>query len=67
MNREEKAPDSTKAALDVITEKYGFPAKAIVSMSDVVEALYTNGDKKYITDEIKAEIDKYYTEYGASK
>ena len=67
MNREEKAPDSTKAALDVITEKYGFPAKAIVSMSDVVEALYTKGDKKYITDEIKAEIDKYYAEYGASK
>ena len=67
LNREEKAPDSTKAALDVITEKYGFPAKAIVSMSDVVEALYTNGDKKYITDEIKAEIDKYYAEYGASK
>ena len=67
LNREEKAPDSTKAALDVITEKYGFPAKAIVSMSDVVEALYTKGDKKYITDEIKAEIDKYYTEYGASK
>ena len=67
LNREEKAPDSTKAALDVITETYGFPAKAIVSMSDVVEALYTNGDKKYITDEIKAEIDKYYAEYGASK
>lgn len=67
LNREEKAPDSKKAALDVITEKYGFPAKAIVSMSDVVEALYTNGNKKYITDEIKAEIDKYYAEYGASK
>ena len=67
LNREENAPDSTTAALDVITEKYGFPAKAIVSMSDVVEALYTNGDKKYITDEIKAEIDKYYAEYGASK
>jgi orotate phosphoribosyltransferase len=61
----EKAPDSEKAALDVITEKYGFPAKAIVSMADVVEALYTNGDKKLITEEIKAEIDKYYEIYGA--
>ena len=29
LNRMEKAPDSTKAALDVITEKYGFPARAI--------------------------------------
>ena len=54
-----------KAALDVITEKYGFPAKAIVSMADVVDALYTNGDKKLITDQIKTEIDKYYETYGA--
>ncbi|MBO6218031.1 MAG: orotate phosphoribosyltransferase [Treponema sp.] len=65
LNRMEKAPDSDKAALDVITEKYGFPARAIVSMNEVVEALYTNGDKKLITDEIKAEIDKYYEIYGA--
>ncbi|MBP3771995.1 MAG: orotate phosphoribosyltransferase [Treponema sp.] len=65
LNRMEKAPDSEKAALDVISEKYGFPARAIVSMSDVVDALYTNGDKKIITDEIKAEIDKYYEIYGA--
>jgi orotate phosphoribosyltransferase len=61
----EKAPDSDKAALDVISEKYGFPARAIVSMSEVVDALYTNGDKKLITDEIKGEIDKYYETYGA--
>ena len=65
LNRMEKAPDSDKAALDVISEKYGFPARAIVSMSEVVDALYTNGDKKLITDEIKAEIDKYYETYGA--
>ncbi len=65
LNRMEKAPDSDKAALDVITEKYGFPAKAIVSMADVVDALYTNGDKKIITDQIKTEIDKYYETYGA--
>ena len=65
LNRMEKAPDSDKAALDVISEKYGFPARAIVSMADVVDALYTNGDKKIITEEIKAEIDKYYEIYGA--
>ncbi|MBB5226336.1 orotate phosphoribosyltransferase [Treponema ruminis] len=64
LNRMEKAPDSDKAALDVISEKYGFPARAIVSMSEVVDALYTNGDKKLITDKIKAEIDKYYEIYG---
>lgn len=65
LNRMEKAPDSDKAALEVISEKYGFPARAIVSMKDVIDALHTNGDRKIITDEIKTEIDKYYAEYGA--
>ena len=61
----EKAIDSEKSALDVISEKYGFPARAIVSMADVVEVLYTSGDKKIITDEIKSQLDSYYMEYGA--
>ena len=65
LNRMEKAPDSDKAALEVISEKYGFPARAIVSMNDVIEDLYTNGDKKIITDEIKKEMDSYYSLYGA--
>ena len=65
LNRMERALDSSKSALDVITEKYGFPAKAIVSMKDVVDALYTNGYKTYITDELKKEIDDYYSQYGA--
>lgn len=65
LDRRERAPDTTKSALATITEKYGFPAKAIVSMDDVIEALYTNGDKKVITDEIKKEIDAYYKQYGA--
>ncbi len=65
LNRMERAADSTKSALDVIAEKYGFPARAIVSMADVVDALYTNGDKKIITDDIKTAIDAYYKEYGA--
>ena len=65
LNRMEKAADSEKSALETITEKYGFPAKAIVSMSDVVDSLYTNGDKKIITPEIKEAIDEYYKTYGA--
>lgn len=65
LDRREKAPDTTKSALETITEKYGFPARAIVSMDDVIDALYTNGDKKVITEEIKKEIDEYYEEYGA--
>ncbi len=65
LNRQERAADSEKSALDVITEKYGFPAKAIVSMSEVVESLYKAGSNGIITDEIKTEIDAYYKEWGA--
>ena len=65
LDRREKAPDSTKSALATITDKYGFPARSIVSMDDVVQALYTEGDKTVITDQIKAEIDSYYKEWGA--
>ena len=59
LNRMEKAADSTKSALQVISEKYGFPAKAIVSMKEVVETLYTPGKNSVITDELKKEIDCY--------
>lgn len=65
LNRMERAPESTKAALDVISDKYGFPTCAIVSMADVVDVLYTNGDKSVITEEIKQQIDSYYKEWGA--
>ena len=34
-------------------------------MEEVVDALYTNGDKTIITEEIKQAIDKYYQEFGA--
>lgn len=64
LNRLERAPDTTKSALETITDNYGFPARAIVTMDDVVEALYTNGDKKVITDDIKKEIDAYYAQWG---
>ena len=67
LDREERAGDSPKSALSVITEKYGFPAKAIVTMSEVMEALYTDGDKQVITEEIKTELDKYYAQWGAKK
>lgn len=64
LNRLERAPDTTKSALETITDNYGFPVRAIVTMDDVIEALYTNGDKKVITDDIKKEIDAYYAQWG---
>ncbi len=65
LNRQERALDSEKSALDVITDKYGFPAKAIVTMKEVVEYLYLPENKGIITDDIKKEIDAYYAEWGA--
>jgi len=65
LNRMERGLETEKSALDEITERYGFPARAIVSMQEVVDALYTNGDRTVITDELKTEIDAYYKEWGA--
>lgn len=65
LDRREKAPDSSISALESISQKYGFPAKAIVSMDEVIEALYTKGNKEVITEEIKKELDLYYQQWGA--
>ena len=67
LNRMEKAPDTTKSALETISTTYGFPARAIVSMDDVIEALYTKGDKKVITEDIKQQLDAYYAQWGCEK
>ena len=29
-----------------------------------MEALYTNGDKKVITEELKKQLDEYYAQWG---
>ena len=47
-------------------ETYGFEARAIVTMEEVVEHLYnhTCQGKVVIDDALKAQIDKYYEQYG---
>ena len=68
LNRQEKGKGD-KSALEEITDLYGFPANAIVTMGEVVEYLYnkpTGKDGKIIIDDkIKADIENYYKEYGA--
>lgn len=67
LNRMEKGLGGTVSALEEIKEKYGFEARAIVTMQEVIESLYNrpyNG-QVYIDDTIKAAIDKYYETYGA--
>ena len=66
LNRMEKGTGE-KSALEEIKEKYGFDAKAIVTMAEVVEFLYNqpyNGTI-YINEESKSAIDASYEHYGA--
>ncbi|MBO4901980.1 MAG: orotate phosphoribosyltransferase [Lachnospiraceae bacterium] len=66
LNRMEVGQSGNMCALDEVRETYGFPTSAIVTMDEVVEALYNkpvNG-KVVIDDEIKAAIDAYYRTYG---
>ena len=66
LNRMERGQDSEKSALTEIQAKYGFPAGAIVTMEEVVEALYNrevNG-QVLIDDAMKAKLDAYYEQYG---
>lgn len=69
LNREEIGLSGEKSALEEIKEKYGFDANAIVSMSEVTEYLYNKPYKGtvYIDDALKAAIDEYYKQYGATK
>ena len=69
LNRMEVGLGGEKSALDEIKEKYGFDARAIVSMAEVVEALYNKpvGGTVLIDDELKARIDEYYKQYGVKE
>ena len=68
LNRMERGKGE-KCALDEIQDLYGFKTNAIVSMADVVEALYNKEVKGQvvINDELKAAIDAYYKQYGAKQ
>jgi orotate phosphoribosyltransferase len=66
LNRMEVGLGGKLSALDEIKEKYGFEARAIVTMEEVVEHLYnrTCQGRVVIDDAIKAAIDRYYEQYG---
>lgn len=68
LNRMERGKGE-KSALVEVSELYGFPTNAIVSMADVVEHLYNkecNG-RVVIDDTLKQAIDAYYEQYGAKQ
>jgi orotate phosphoribosyltransferase len=67
LNREEVGKSGTKAAIDEISDKYGFPTASIVSMSEVTQMLYNHqvDGRVVIDDDIKNAISAYYERYGA--
>lgn len=63
LNRNEKGK-SDQTALKEISELYGFPAAAIVSMPEVIEILKA---ENRLDDELLERIDAYYEQYGAKE
>ena len=61
LNRCEKGK-GTKTALDEVSELYGFPTAAIVSMKEVIEILEEKG---MMDADLRQRIDAYYALYGA--
>lgn len=67
LDRMEKAKDSDKRALEIISQKYGFKTAAIVTMDEVIETLWKSDGSGAISAEIKKELDAYYAEWGAAR
>ena len=66
LNRMEVGKGGKVAALQEVSERWGMPTAAIVSMDEVTEALYNKevDGKIIIDDTLKAAIDAYYQQYG---
>ncbi|MBP5532858.1 MAG: orotate phosphoribosyltransferase [Lachnospiraceae bacterium] len=69
LNRMERGLETEYSALDEIKSKYGFDAKAIVTMDEVIEHLYNKEvlGRVVIDDTLKAAIDEYYKQYGCKR
>jgi len=66
LNRMEVGKGGKVAALQEVSERWGMPTAAIVSMDEVTEALYNKevDGKIIIDDTLKSAIDAYYQQYG---
>ena len=67
LNRQEVGKGGEKCALDEVSDLYGMPTAAIVTMSEVTEHLHNREclGRVVIDDAMKASIDAYYEQYGA--
>ena len=64
LDRHEVGPSGTVTALEEVSQTYGFPTAAIISMPEVVD--YMAG-KSLLDDEQLAAISNYYAQYGPKK
>ena len=65
LNRMEMGLGGEKSALDEIKETYGFDARAIVTMEEVVEHTIVSARGRVVIDDtLKKAIDAYYEQYG---
>ena len=69
LNRQEVGKGGSKCALDEVSDLYGFPTAAIVTMAEVTDYLTGRevAGRVVIDDERKAAIDAYYEAYGAKE
>ena len=69
LNRMEVGKGGSVCALQEVSERYGFPTAAIVTMEEVTEALYNHevSGRIVIDDTLKAAIDAYYARYGVKQ
>lgn len=63
LDRCEKGIDTDKAALQQISEKYGFRTGAIVTMKEVIAILEDRGE---LSEDILSALRDYYSEYGVN-
>jgi orotate phosphoribosyltransferase len=66
LNRMEVGGGGTKAAIDEVSDRYGFPTAAIVDMAEVTDALHNHevDGRVIIDDTVKLALDRYYARYG---
>ena len=67
LNRQEVGKGGKVCALDEVSQLYGFPTAAIVTMSEVVEHLHNREcqGRVVIDDAMHDAISSYYEQYGA--
>ena len=64
LNRQEVGKGGVKCACDEVSEKYGFPTAAIVTMAEVTE--YLSG-KGALSEDMQRSIAAYYEQWGAKE